>query len=304
MRVLVTGSSGFVGSHLVQRLVSEGHEVTGADLKAPPSPPVGWRDARIDLRDDGAVRTVVGQARPEVVFHLAAQASVAISMREPKLDIESNVVATVQLAMAAAEVGARRFVFTSSGGAIFGEAPSVPADDETPVAPRSVYGASKAAAERYLAILAEERELEVAVVRPANIYGPRQDPRGEAGVVAIFAERMLRDEPVTIFGTGEDTRDYVYVDDVVDAHVRAAEASVPATAVVGTGVETSTRRIFDLLAERTEYTRAPEAAPDRPGDLRRSALDPKRAGEVWGWSPEVSLGEGLMRTVEWFREQL
>lgn len=303
MRALVTGASGFVGGHMVRRLLADGHEVTGTDIREPQTPAEGWRDVRADLRDDAAVQRLVSEARPEVVFHLAAQASVAISMREPRLDIESNVIATVQLARAAAEAGARRFVFTSSGGAIFGEAPTVPATDETPLAPRSVYGASKAAAERYLAIVAEETGLEVAVVRPANIYGPGQDPRGEAGVVAIFAERMLREEPVTIFGTGEDTRDYVYVDDVVDAHVRAGTAAKPATAVIGTGVETSTRRIFELLADRIGYTRPPEPAPPRPGDLRRSALDPARARDVWGWTPQVSLEEGITRTVDWFREQ-
>lgn len=304
MRALVTGSSGFVGGHLVRRLLAEGHEVTGIDAREPATPAEGWRDVRLDLRDDEGVARVVAETVPEVVYHLAAQASVAISMREPRLDIEANVIATVQLARAAAEAGARRIVFTSSGGAIFGEAPAVPATDETPLAPRSIYGASKAAAERYLAIVGSETGLEVAVVRPANIYGPAQDPHGEAGVVAIFAERMLRGEPVTIFGTGGDTRDYVYVDDVVDAHVRAATAPDPATAVVGTGVETSTRRIFDLLAERTGYQRDPEVAPERPGDLRRSALDPAHARAVWGWEPRVSLEEGLTRTVEWFSERV
>ena len=304
MRVLVTGSSGFVGGHLAERLVREGYEVTGIDVKPPREAPEGWRDVRTDLRDADALARIVAEVRPEVVHHLAAQASVSVSMREPRLDIESNVIATVELARSAAEAGTRRFVFTSSGGAIFGEAPHIPAADKTPLAPRSIYGASKAAAEQYLEIVAAETGLEVAVVRPANIYGPAQDPHGEAGVVAIFAQRMLRGEPVTIFGTGEDTRDYVYVDDIVEAHLLAAAAANAETCVVGTGLETSTRRIFELLAACTGYERPPEMGPPRPGDLRRSALDPGKAQQAWGWEPRVPLEQGLQRTVDWFRERV
>ena len=304
MRVLVTGSSGFIAGHLVRRLVAAGHEVTGLDVAEPRRGPAeGWRDVRLDLRDDAGVARVVAETQPEVVFHLAAQASVSVSMREPRLDIETNVIASLTLARAAAEAGARRFVFTSSGGAMFGAPEIVPAGDDSPVEPRSFYGASKASAEKYLKIVEWETGMTVASVRPANVYGPYQDPHGEAGVVAIFAQRMLRGEPVTIFGTGEDMRDYVYVDDVVEAQVRASEAPTGEMCVVGTGVETSTRTIFDLLASACAYERVPVMGPPRAGDIARSALDATRAREVWGWTPQVSLEDGIGRTVDMFREQ-
>ena len=302
MRALVTGSSGFIAGHLVRRLVADGHEVTGIDIAAPRRGVEGWRDVRLDLRDDAGVTRAVAEARPEVVFHLAAQASVSVSMREPRLDIETNVIASLMLARAAAAAGARRFVFTSSGGAMFGAPARVPADDGTPVEPRSFYGASKAAAELYLRIVEGETGMAVASVRPANVYGPHQDPHGEAGVVAIFAQRMLRGEPVTIFGSGEDTRDYVYVDDVVEAQLRAAEAPRGELCVVGTGVETSTRRIFELLAGECGYQRPPVMAPPRAGDIPRIALDAARALAAWGWTPRVALEDGLARTVQSFRE--
>lgn len=303
MRALVTGSSGFIGGHLARRLVAAGHEVTGVDVAEPRRPVEGWRDVRLDLRDDAGTARVVAQARPEVVFHLAAQASVSVSMREPRLDIETNVIASVVLAQAAARAGTGRFVFTSSGGAMFGAPAVLPADDAAPVEPRSFYGASKAAAERYLKIVEQESGMTVASVRPANVYGPYQDPHGEAGVVAIFTLRMLHGEPVTIFGSGNDTRDYVYVDDVVEAQLLAAAAPAGELCVVGTGIETSTRRIYDLLAALTGYERVPVPAPPRAGDIPRIALDAHRAAEVWGWRPRVTLEAGLARTVEAFRAE-
>lgn len=302
MRILVTGTSGFIAGHLVRRLAAAGHEVTGVDVAEPRRPKDdSWRDVRLDIRDDAGVARVVAEARPEVVFHLAAQASVSISMREPRLDIETNVIASLMLARAAAEAGCRRFVFTSSGGAMFGAPEIVPASDDTPVEPRSFYGASKAAAEKYLKIVEWETGMSVASVRPGNVYGPYQDPHGEAGVVAIFAQRMLRNEPVTIFGTGGDTRDYVYVDDVVEAQVRASEAPTGEMCVVGTGVETSTREIFEVLAKHCGYEHEPVMGPPRPGDIPRMAMDTAKARAVWGWTPQVTLDEGIARTVEAFR---
>ncbi len=293
MRVMVTGASGFVGIHLMQRLVTEGYEVTGVDWREPPRPVEGWRDIRLDICDDAAVRRAVAEARPEFVWHLAAQASVSVSMREPRLDIETNCIATVTLAQAAAASGARRFVFTSSGGAMFGDPPEIPARDETPAAPRSIYGASKVAAERYLQIVGYETGMEIAGLRPGNIYGPHQNPNGEAGVVAIFTQRMLRGESCIIYGTGSDTRDYVYVEDVIDAQMRAALAPTPAYCLVGTGRETSTREIFELLARETGYERSPAAAPPRPGDIPRISLDTSRAHDLWQWQAKVSLADGL-----------
>ncbi|MPZ97795.1 MAG: NAD-dependent epimerase/dehydratase family protein [Dehalococcoidia bacterium] len=305
-RVLVTGASGFVGGHLARRLAAAGYEVTSID-QAPPRTPLGEgvRTIEQDIRDADALRRSVLDVRPALVFHLAAQASVAVSMREPALDVETNVTATIHLAQAAAEAGARRFVFASTGGAMYGAPPpeALPAGEGTPVEPLSIYGVSKAAAEQYLHVVSVQTGMEVAVLRPANIYGPAQDPHGEAGVVAIFAQRMLRGEPVTIFGDGSQTRDYVYVDDTVEAFLRAADAAEPRAAVVGTGEETSTRRIFDLLASITGYEAPAVVAPERPGDIARISLSPRPALEAWGWRPSVSLEDGLERTVEWFREQ-
>ena len=308
MRTLVTGSSGFVGSHLVRRLLAASHEVTGFDL-APPRRPLeagaeGFHDVRGDIRDEEAVREAMRAARPEVVYHLAAQVSVSVSMREPRLDIETNVLGTTILAQAAAEAGARRFVNTASGGAMFGEPPVVPADDETEMRPQSFYGAGKMAAESYLRIIEHETGMSVASVRPANIFGPWQDPHGEAGVVAIFTRRMLRNEDVVVFAPGTDTRDYVYVDDVVSAMVLAGDAPTGEMCVIGTGVETSTLDIFHALARLTGYERAPMMGPPRPGDIARIALDTSRAQRVWGWQPTVAFEEGLARTVEAFREEL
>lgn len=300
---LVTGSSGLVGGHLVARLIADGVSVTGLDNAEPrTSRHAGFRDLRIDVRDAAAVNVAMLEAKPEVVYHLAAQASVSVSMREPIIDIETNVLGTVHLARAAIAAGVRRFVFVSTGGALYGNPAIVPVTEEMHAAPASVYGASKLATEQYLAVLFAGTGVSLSVVRPGNIYGPAQDPHGEAGVVAIFTQRMLRDEAVTIFGDGSQQRDYVYVTDVVDACVRAADGPA-ATCLLGTGAGTSTRTIFETLARLTGYARAVEYAPDRPGDIQRTWLSPARARAVWGWEPRVSLDAGMAETVAWFRER-
>ena len=298
-RALVTGSSGFVGSHVVDRLVEAGYAVTGLD-RVPPRHelPAGVDTIEIDIRHRAALEAAVLAVRPDIVLHLAAQTSVSVSMREPVEDIETNVLGTVYLAQAAAAAGAYRFVFVSTGGALYGQPAILPVTEDMPPAPESVYGASKLAAERYLPLVAPS--LVTSVVRPGNIYGPRQDPHGEAGVVAIFARRMLAEQPVTIFGEGSPQRDYVQVADVTDAILRAAEAD-PATCLIGTGQPTSTMEIYRELAALTGYEAAPVMAPARPGDIQRIALDASRATATWGWRPRIGLTEGLRETVAWFR---
>lgn len=299
---LVTGSSGFFGGHLASRLARDGVTVTGLDIAAPRQPlPAAVRDVRLDLRDAGGVRDLMLKTRPEVVYHLAAQASVSISMRDPITDIQTNVMGTVHLAQAAIEAGVRRFVFISTGGALYGEPETVPVTEGLRAAPASVYGASKLAAEQYLAILAANSPMALSVLRPGNIYGPAQDPHGEAGVVAIFSQRMLRGEPTTIFGDGSQQRDYVYVEDVVEAALLAATGA-PATCLIGSGVGTSTQTIWEILARLTSTEGPPRYAAERPGDIQRTWLDSTHARTVWGWRPQVSLDEGMERTVEWFRE--
>jgi UDP-glucose 4-epimerase len=302
-RAVVTGSSGFVGGHLVSRLVAGGCAVAGMSHKPPPvSLPEGATEHLVDVRDADAAARVITEARPEVVFHLAAQASVPVSMRDPVDDISTNVIGSVQVAQAAAAAGARRLVFFSTGGALYGQPAELPATEDTPVAPESIYGASKIAAEHELGALCRHLGLELSVLRPGNIYGPGQDAEGESGVVAIFTMRMLAGQETTIFGDGSQQRDYVYVGDVVDAALRAAEGE-PATCMIGTGRGTTTLELFNQLARLTGYERAPIFAEERPGDIQAIYLDIARARERWGWEPRVSLEDGMAATVAWFRER-
>lgn len=311
MRVLVTGGAGFIGSTLVDRLLAEGHEVTVVDdlsrgrlenLESARAAGARFGFHQMDVNDP-AIESVVAGARPEVVFHLAAQIDVRLSVEDPVHDAQVNVVGTVRLAEAARRAGVRRIVFTSSGGSIYGPVTELPVAESRPVDPLSPYAAGKIAGEIYLEMYSRLYGLEWAGVAPANVYGPRQDPHGEAGVVAIFSQRLLSGAPTRVFGDGGNTRDYVYVDDVVDAFVRAA--TVPAAAGlrfnVGTGVETSDRELHSLVAEAAGAPDDPEYAPARLGDVARSALDAARAGEVLGWSPQVSIAAGVARTVDYFR---
>jgi UDP-glucose 4-epimerase len=279
--------------------------VTGLDI----APPRGHFDASVrevtlDVRDRDGVHALIQETRPELVFHIAAQASVPASMRDPRTDVETNALATLELAFEAAEVGVQRFVFISTGGAMHGEPPpeQLPANEDTPVAPMSVYGASKAAAEIYLGVVAQQTELEVSILRPSNIYGPGQNPHGEAGVMAIVTRAMLRDEPVTLFGDGSQTRDYVYIADTVEAVIRASEGP-PDVCDISTGLEVSTGQIFELLASLTGYERPIVYAGERPGDIQRISLDPARAARVWDWRPHTSFEDGVAETVEWFRNE-
>lgn len=311
MRVLVTGGAGFIGSTLVDRLLAEGHEVTVVDdlsrgrlenLESARAAGARFGFHHMDVNDP-AIESVVVGARPEVVFHLAAQIDVRLSVEDPVHDAQVNVVGTVRLAEAARRAGVRRIVFTSSGGSIYGPVTELPVAESRPVDPLSPYAAGKIAGEIYLEMYSRLYGLEWAGVAPANVYGPRQDPHGEAGVVAIFSQRLLSGAPTRVFGDGGNTRDYVYVDDVVDAFVRAA--TVPAAAGlrfnVGTGVETSDRELHSLVAEAAGAPDDPEYAPARLGDVARSALDAARAGEVLGWSPQVAIAAGVARTVDYFR---
>lgn len=312
MRALVTGGAGFIGSTLVDRLLAEGHEVTVVDdlsrgrlENLDGARAAGDRFAfhEMDLTDP-AIGDLVAQAAPEVVFHLAAQIDVRLSVEDPVHDAEVNVVGTVRLAEAARRAGVRRIVFTSSGGSIYGPVTELPVAETRPVDPLSPYAAGKVAGEIYLEMFARLYGIEWAGVAPANVYGPRQDPHGEAGVVAIFSQRLLAGQPTRVFGDGGNTRDYVYVDDVVDAFMRAA--TVPGAAGlrfnVGTGLETSDRGLHTLVAEAAGAADAPEYAPARLGDVARSALDAGRAAEVLGWTPLVPIREGVARTVDYFRD--
>ncbi len=302
-RVLVTGGAGFIGSHLVDRLVATGRRVNVLDnLSSGREPNLnkGAEVARADVRSPELL-DIVRKARPEVIFHVAAQISVSFSARDPVLDADINVMGTLNLMQAGVAAGVRKVVFVSTGGAMYGEPERLPAAETLPARPLSPYGASKLAVENYLPVFQRLHGTDYSIVRPANVYGPRQDPHGEAGVVAIFARSMLEGRACTIFGTGDDERDYVYVEDVVDLLVRAAEGTRPGPYNGGTGAGTTVNTLFSKLAGLTGFKQAAIHAPPRPGDLRRISLDSGLAARELGWRPNVSLDEGLKRTVEWFR---
>ena len=310
VRTLVTGAAGFIGSTLVDRLLADGHSVVGVDdLSSGNSVNLG-RAERADAFEfvkadivDADLAGLLRDTKPEVVFHLAAQISVSRSVDEPQFDASVNVVGTVRLAEAARQTGVRKVVHTSSGGSVYGIPPGYPTNEQMPVDPSSPYAASKVCGEVYLNMFRNLYGLDCSHIAPANVYGPRQDPHGEAGVVAIFSRALLAGKPTKIFGDGTDTRDYVFVDDVVDAFVRASgEAGGGQRFNVGTGVETSVRQLHSAIAAAAGQPDEPELHPPRLGDLRRSCLDFSRAKEVLGWTPKVALVDGVNRTVDYFRQ--
>jgi UDP-glucose 4-epimerase len=304
MRVLVTGGAGFIGSTLVDRLLAEGHRVDVVDDLSTGSL-ANLADARaqaghaltvhqLDIRS-GELVEVMARRQPEVVFHLAAQADVRVSVERPVFDAEVNVLGTLRVLEGARAADSARVVFAASGGTLYGEPdPSqLPLPEQHPHRPLSPYGVSKKAGIDYLVAYREIHALEFCALALANVYGPRQDPHGEAGVVAIFAERLLRGEPVTIYGDGDQTRDFVYVDDVVDAFVRAATRGGGLVLNIGTGRQVSVKELARLMGERAGSGVAPVHAPARAGELAHSALDPERAGIHLGWQPWTALSQGI-----------
>lgn len=309
-RAVVTGGAGFVGSHLTDRLVDEGCDTLVVDdlstgrldnlSQARRSGRLGFH--QIDIRDAGLAE-VFARFRPEVVFHLAAQASVARSVEDPVEDAAVNVVGTVNVLAATLEAGARKLVNITTGGALYGSQAPVPATERAKQAPESPYGLSKKVSLDYLRYFKASYGLDFASLAPSNIYGPRQDPHGEAGVVAIFLGKMIDRERPLINGDGSFTRDYVYVEDVVDALMRAAERGSGRLFNIGTGVETSVLELYRHLARLTGYPDEPMFGPERPGDIRRSALDASSAAKHLGWEPFTDLDAGLRLTVEWYRSR-
>jgi UDP-glucose 4-epimerase len=305
MRILVTGGAGFIGSHTVDVLVAAGtHEVAVIDSLSAGKPDQVNPHARFhqaDIRDAAEVGRIIASERPEVMVHLAAQMDVRRSVADPAFDAQVNVVGFLNLMEAARQHGLRRVVFSSTGGAIYGEQDTFPADESHPCRPVSPYGVAKFSTEAYLFFYRTQYGIEYAAMRYANVYGPRQDPHGEAGVVAIFCGRLLQDQPVTIFGDGEQTRDYVYVGDVVRANVAAVAAPAIGPINVGTGIETSVNRLYGILAAVAASDRPPAYAPARPGEQKRSVIAAARAGRELGWQPEVTLEDGLRRTYRFFQ---
>jgi UDP-glucose 4-epimerase len=305
VRTLVTGGAGFIGSALADALLAAGHEVTVVDDLSRGRRDQVSADAALHVLDiaDARLGTMVAACRPEVVFHQAAQIDVRRSLTEPFLDTHINVLGTVNLLQACAMARVRRVVFASSGGAIYGDTERLPTPEHHAPAPASLYGAAKQVGEIYGNVYARLYGLEFIALRYANVYGPRQDPHGEAGVVAIFAEKLLRGEAPVINGDGLQTRDYVYVDDVVRANLLAASTASLGAFNIGTGRETDVVAIHRLLAGAAGHDGPPRHGPAKPGEQRRSCLDVRLADSRLDWRPEVSLEEGLHRTLEFFREQ-
>jgi UDP-glucose 4-epimerase len=315
MRTLVTGGAGFIGSTLVDRLLVEGHEVdviddlsTGSLSNLAHARGSAGRALTIHQVDitAPAVVELVARRRPELVFHLAAQADVRVSVARPVFDAETNIIGSLNVLEGARRAETERVVFAASGGTLYGE-PSpedLPVREAHPHQPLSPYGVAKKAVLDYLVAYRELHALEFSALALANVYGPRQDPHGEAGVVAIFAQRLLASEPVTIFGDGDQTRDFVFVDDVVDAFVRAASRGGGLICNIGTGAETSVNDLYRTMAEQAGVDAAPVLAPLRPGELLRSSLDVERAAIQLGWRPWTSLVDGTRAVLEFVRGQL
>jgi UDP-glucose 4-epimerase len=308
MKTLVTGGAGFIGSNLVDALVERGDEVTVVDDVSTGKRPNldealagGAELMQVDIRDTEAVGGAIDRVRPEVIFHLAAQIDVRKSVADPANDSRINVEGTINVLRAAQASGVRRVVNTSTGGAVYGEAQVIPAPEDHPVAPEAPYGLSKFCAESYCALFARLHGLSTVSLRYGNVYGPRQDPLGEAGVIAIFCNKLLSGERPTIFGDGLQTRDYIYVSDVVDANLRAAESDAGGPFNVGRGVETTVLELVEALRPHADGSFEPEHAPKRPGEVRHIALDYSRARSELGWEPQVGLEEGIERTLERLR---
>jgi UDP-glucose 4-epimerase len=312
MRVLVTGGAGFIGSNLVDALLERGDEVTivddistGRRENLTQALERGAELVESDIRDAQAMRDLLGRVSPEVVFHLAAQIDVRHSVADPAADARINVEGTINMLAAAHEAGVRRFVNTSTGGAIYGEGQILPAPEDHPVAPLAPYGNSKFCAESYCGLFRRLHGLSTVSLRYGNVYGPRQDPLGEAGVIAIFCGKLLEGGRPTVFGDGLQTRDYDFVGDVVAANLAAAETEGAGPYNIGTGRETTVLELVDILRELGGESAAggfePQHEPERPGEVRRIAIDPSLARRELGWEPRMSLSEGLRITLDSLR---
>jgi UDP-glucose 4-epimerase len=314
MKALVTGGAGFIGSVLVDRLLAEGHSVDVVDNLSTGSM-ANLAEARrsrvgrltfhqLDIRSPNLAE-LMNKCRPEVVFHLAAQADVRVSVADPLFDADVNVMGSLRVLEGARTSGAQKVVFASSGGTIYGDPDpaDLPVKESHPQQPLSPYGVSKKTVGDYLVAYRELHNLEFTTLALANVYGPRQDPHGEAGVVAIFAGLLLTGQPCMIYGDGAQTRDFIYVDDVVDAFARAASRGGGLLLNVGTGREVSVNELYRTMAAHAGVDHPAKLAPARAGELQRSSVDPSRAAIHLGWKPWTTLPDGTSAVVEWFRTQ-
>ena len=305
-RILVTGGAGFIGMHTVRRLVAESFSVMVIDdlrhASSPPLPPAV--ELQVAELNSPAAAEAVAQFRPDAILHLAAQGGVSRSVRDPAGDALVNVLGTVALLKASVDAGCRRFVFASSGGAIYGHATRLPTPERIAARPLSPYGAAKLAAEGYLGMFARTFGLRTVALRYSNVYGPWQDGTGEAGVVAITCQRLLSGRNPQIRGDGRQTRDFVFVADVADANLRALRSGVTGPINIGTGVPSSIRRVVDELVTAAGYQGPIDFVEGMPGEVRDTALDTRRAATMLGWASSTSLRDGLRQTLTSFRERV
>jgi UDP-glucose 4-epimerase len=304
MKVLVTGGAGFIGSHVVDEFLAAGHDVVVVDnlvtgRRANLNPRAKFYE--IDIRDP-ALAEVLQRERPDVIDHHAAQMDVRKSVADPLYDADVNVRGTVHLLECARRAGVRKIVYISTGGAVYGEPQYLPCDEAHPINPVCQYGVSKHVGEHYLYVYKELYGLDYAVLRYPNVFGPRQDPRGEAGVIAIFIGQMLAGKPVTIYGSGEQERDFVYVADCARANLLAAAPGPSGLFNIGCGVGTSVNLLFSELQTIIDYSQPANYAPHRSGETFKIYLDSRRAQAELGWRQTVSLADGLRQTVRYFRE--
>jgi UDP-glucose 4-epimerase len=307
MKILVSGGAGFIGSNVADAFIDAGHDVVLVDNLATGSmanvnPAARFYDA--DIRDHDRMAEIMLAERPDVVDHHAAQVNIRVSVERPVFDTSVNVLGTVSVLEAASLAGVRRFIFISSGGAVYGEPLVIPTTEDTPALPISAYGAAKLSGEHYCHVYHAVRGLPYVVLRYANVYGPRQSPEGEAGVTAIFARVMLQGQKCTIFGDGTKTRDYVHVHDIARSNLLALDRGDLGVFNIATGRQISDRQVFDSLAAAAGYTEPPEYGPFRAGEVTRSALDCARAREVLGWEPTINFEEGVASVVEYHRADL
>jgi UDP-glucose 4-epimerase len=319
LKVLVTGGAGFIGSNLVDALIERGDEVvvldnltTGRRANVEPALSRGAKLVVEDIRDADFVADLLEQERPEVVFHLAAQIDVRVSTARPAFDAEINVMGTINMLEAARRAGTRRFVYASTGGAIYGETDVLPTPEDTVIRPEAPYGQAKFAGEGYLGLWNRMYDLSTISMRFGNVYGPRQDPLGEAGVIAIFCGKLETHGQPTVFGDGRQTRDYIFVEDVVRACMIAGDSDVTGSYNVGRGEEVSVLDLVEALRDIGSElgmlsggrTFEPQLAPARLGEVQRSALDPTASSEALGFTAGVELIDGLRRTLQFVaREQ-
>lgn len=308
MKILVTGGAGFIGSHIVDQCIAAGHDVAivdnfwseGGGKNANLNP--GARFYRVDITDEASLDRVFDEIQPEIVSHQAAQHSVSVSTKYPKLDARVNVLGLLNVLTNCTRVGVRKIVFASSG-ATYGTPVRLPIDEDVPQRPESPYGITKLVTEYYLRYWHEANGLNYTALRYGNVYGPRQDPNGEAGVIAIFAKRFLKHEPIRIDWDGEQQKDYVYVGDVARANLIALDHGDNDIFCIGTGKGTSVNEIFHDLEQITGYTPEVTHAPKRAGDIHLAYFNSSKAERILGWKPEVSIEEGIKATVDFFRNE-